>query len=350
MTALISGIQQIGVGCASVHDTFAWYRKNLGMNVPLFDEAAEAGLMLPYTQGEVRSRHAIMALSMAGGGGAEIWQYTSRKPVACSFEPQLGDIGIFASKIKCMDLDATRRRLLANEGFATQIATKPDGSRAFWTRDNNGLAIQLIEGTQWFRTSGKTNGGVCGAVIGVTDIDAAMGFYAGVIGIDQVVFDKTGFFEDLNIEENGKKYRRVVLRKVASTTAPFGKLLGNVEIELIQAIDYSPKNIFAGRDWGDLGYIHLCFDTSDMYRLEQKCKAAGHLFTVDSASSFDMGEAAGRFSYVEDPDGTLIEFVEAHKVPILKKLGIYLHLKNRKKQKNLPDWMVGTLGWGAVKD
>ena len=33
-----------------------------------------------------------------------------------------------------------------------------------------------------------------------------------------------------------------------------------------------------------------------------------------------MGEAAGHFSYIQDPDGTLIEFVETHKVPILKKL------------------------------
>jgi len=34
-----------------------------------------------------------------------------------------------------------------------------------------------------------------------------------------------------------------------------------------------------------------------------------------------MGEASGHFAYVEDPDGTLIEFVETHKIPIIKKLG-----------------------------
>ena len=42
-------------------------------------------------------------------------------------------------------------------------------------------------------------------------------------------------------------------------------------------------------------------------------------FTVDVDHSFDMGEAAGSFSYTEDPDGALIEFVETHKIPILKK-------------------------------
>ena len=31
-----------------------------------------------------------------------------------------------------------------------------------------------------------------------------------------------------------------------------------------------------------------------------------------------MGDAAGQFAYIEDPDGTLIEFVETHKVPLVK--------------------------------
>ena len=74
---IVSGIQQVGIGNTSVYDTWKWYRRNLGMDLPVFDEAAEAELMLPYTGGKPRSRHAILALNMMGGGGAEIWQYTS---------------------------------------------------------------------------------------------------------------------------------------------------------------------------------------------------------------------------------------------------------------------------------
>ncbi|MDZ7848857.1 MAG: hypothetical protein U5L96_20200 [Owenweeksia sp.] len=33
-----------------------------------------------------------------------------------------------------------------------------------------------------------------------------------------------------------------------------------------------------------------------------------------------MGQAAGRFSYLEDPDGAWIEFVETHKVPVMEKV------------------------------
>jgi hypothetical protein len=63
-----------------------------------------------------------------------------------------------------------------------------------------------------------------------------------------------------------------------------------------------------------------------------------------------MGEAAGHFSYIEDPDGTLIEFVETHKVPILKKIGWYLNLRKRNPKKHLPDFIVKMLGFGKVKD
>jgi hypothetical protein len=87
-----------------------------------------------------------------------------------------------------------------------------------------------------------------------------------------------------------------------------------------------------------------------MAQLRDKCVSLGHPFTVDSSNSFDMGEAAGHFSYIEDPDGTLIEFVETHKVPILKKLGWYLNLKKRNPQKSLPGWMLKSLAFNRIKD
>ena len=63
-----------------------------------------------------------------------------------------------------------------------------------------------------------------------------------------------------------------------------------------------------------------------------------------------MGEAAGHFSYIADPDGTLIEFVETHKIPIMKKMGWYLNLKNRNPEKSLPTWMIKALRFNRVKD
>ena len=87
-----------------------------------------------------------------------------------------------------------------------------------------------------------------------------------------------------------------------------------------------------------------------MDELKSLCESKGFPFTVDSANSFDMGEAAGRFSYIEDPDGALIEFVETHKLPIIKKIGWYKNLKRRDPNKPLPDWMLKAMSWTRIKD
>ena len=76
---------------------------------PVFEEAAEANLMLPYTGGKPHERHAILATEpMQGGGGMEIWQYTSRTPQPADFEPQLGDLRHFhVARMKCLDTAAS---------------------------------------------------------------------------------------------------------------------------------------------------------------------------------------------------------------------------------------------------
>ena len=44
---VISGIQQMGVGVKNLHEAWEWYRKFFGMDVQIFEEEAEARLMLP---------------------------------------------------------------------------------------------------------------------------------------------------------------------------------------------------------------------------------------------------------------------------------------------------------------
>jgi hypothetical protein len=56
-----------------------------------------------------------------------------------------------------------------------------------------------------------------------------------------------------------------------------------------------------------------------------------------------MGDANGHWGYTEDADGTLIEFVETHKVPILKKLGLSIDLTKRDPHKPLPLWLIKAL-------
>jgi len=346
---LISGIQQIGIGNLSVYDTWEWYRKNLGMDLPVFDEAAEAALMLPYTEGKPRSRHAILALNMMGGGGAEIWQYTSRTGQPSTFDIKLGDLGIFASKFKSPNVKKSHE-VLSEKNTVSAISKTPEGKEHFYLHDPFGNPIEIVESDNWFGKGIAHCGGVYGAVIGVSNIDKSKEFYKNILGFDKVVYDTQGKFEDFSyLKSDGQEFRRVLLRHSKERVGPFSKLLGAGEIELVQALDQTANKIFQDRMWGDLGYIHLCFDIVGMDALREKCKNAGCGFTVDSGD-FDMGEAAGHFAYIEDPDGALIEFVETHKVPILKKINWYLDLRKRPAGKSLPRWMLKAMGLSRVKN
>ena len=41
----ISGIQQVGIGIPDVHKAWKWYRNAFGIDIRMFEEAAEAALM-----------------------------------------------------------------------------------------------------------------------------------------------------------------------------------------------------------------------------------------------------------------------------------------------------------------
>ena len=345
---IISGIQQIGIGNTDVYRTWNWYRKNLGLDVPIFDEAAEAALMLPYTGGEPRSRHAILALNMMGGAGAEIWQYTSRVGQASQSPLKIGDLGINMAIYKSPDI-VQSHKALSRAGVCSNIESYVDDRKCLYTRDIDGNLVKIVETSDWFQKGKFHCGGVYGAVIGVSDIDSSLTFYREILGYDKILKDSQIRLSTYLSDDSTLEYRSVILTHSAERQGAFSPLLGRSEIELIQCLNRTPTQIFKNRMWGDLGYIHLCFDINGMDALRIKCNDFGSPFTVDSGD-FDMGDAGGQFAYIEDPDGTLIEFVETHRVPILKKIGWYLNLKKCNPEKPLPRWMLKAMGLNRKKD
>lgn len=344
----------MGIGIPNVHEAWRWYRQNLGMNIPVFEEAAEAGLMLPYTDNKPQARHAILAINPQGGGGLEIWQYTGRTPQPPAFTPQLGDLGLYVTKFKAKDVGEAYGALKDKDLVISDLVKAPDGQHHFFLKDPYGNLLEVVPSDNWFRKTKSPIGGVYGAIIGVSDIEKARALYSDILGYDQVIYDEAGQFGDLSSLPGGHgRFRRVLLRHSKPRKGSFSEMLGNSELELIQSLDKPGRKIYEGRLWGDLGFIHLCFDIRGMEQLRALCEAKGFPFTIDSAAdrdSFDMGEAAGNFSYIEDPDGTLIEFVETHKVPILKKVGWYLDLRKRDPEKPLPSWMLKAMALNQVKD
>jgi catechol 2,3-dioxygenase-like lactoylglutathione lyase family enzyme len=350
MDVIINGIQQIGIGVADTKTVFNWYREYLGFDILLFSDEATATLMAKYTKGKAQRRDAYLSLNMRGGGGLEIWQFKDRIPIPPKNDTLLGDLGINAMVLRSNSIVNTHTILLEQElTFLTDIMISTPEREVFYFNDPWGNLVQVVQDNYAFCNTSTASGGVMGGVIGVSDMDTSIHFYATLLGYDKTIVDEIVALPlSLETQTTGK-FRRVLLQHGRPMFGGFGELLGPTELELIQSLDRVPTKIYENRLWGDLGYIHICFDVNGMEALRKKAAEIGHEFTVDSANSFDMGDAAGHFSYVEDPDGTLIEFVETHRVPILKALGLFLNLKKRNPEKALPKWLVKSLKLHRIK-
>jgi catechol 2,3-dioxygenase-like lactoylglutathione lyase family enzyme len=349
----INGIQQLGVGVTDVREAFDWYRKFFGMDILIFEEKAVANLMLPHTAGQPRERHAILAMNMQGGGGFEIWQHTGKTPEKPAFEIRIGDLGIYSGKIKTQDINRAWHSFKENTtGKITAVLENPAGNPHFFLTDPFGNWWNIIEEPYLFTHTPAINGGISGAIIGTDDIGRSLIVYQDILGYKTILADQTGVFEDWKEIPGGEaKCRRVILKREISPNGALTPLFGPSVIELVQALDRNPASIYQNRIWGDPGFIHLCFDITGLDTLRDFVRQKGFPFTVDSAmatESFDMGETAGSFAYIRSTEGTLIEFVETHKVPLVKKIGWYMNLRNR-GDKPLPRWMLKLFSLKRVK-
>ena len=352
MGSFISGIQQVGIGVTDLDTSWRWYRRHFGMDVPIFHDSADATFMVRYTGNTVHSRSAVLAINLRGGGGFEIWQFTSRTPEPAPFQVLPGDLGITAISLKTSKVsNLFAQHKEAGIVAADSASENPAGTPCYYTEDPDGNRFRIVESGASFSRTRHSCGGVTGVEIGVRSIEPALRLYADVLGYDRVVYDVQGEFDDMAGLGAGRvgRLRRVLLDQSHPGRGSFGRLFGASTIELFTSLDRKPRKLYENRFWGDCGFIHACFDARDMDALKLQSESSGFPFTVDSGGSFDMGEAEGRFAYTEDPDGTLIEVVETLKLPIIAKLNIYLDLRKRSPDKPLPDWMLKTLRFSRVK-
>ena len=334
---IICGIQQVGIGVNDFVEAWKWYYDNFGFEIKIVDDEGVAERMLPYTGGKPQPRRSGIAVNIRGGGGFEIWQPKGRELNYLKEPVKLGDLGILIAKVKTPDIEVAYNTFI-NKGLdvISPVMTSPAGQKEFFMKDPYGNVFQLEQDDYVFIDEKKTTGGANGAVIGVSNIDRSLPFYTKLLEYDKVVFDQTGVFEDLEAIEGGKgTLRRVILERSKPIEGPLSRIMGTSHLELIQSIEAPGKKLYEGRYWGDPGYIHLCFDVRHMDAVKEQTEAMGHPFVCDSGADFGMGDANGHFTYVEDPDGTLIEFVETYKIPIAKKFGLYLNLANKDDRKPL---------------
>ena len=353
MSYTIHGIQHLGVGVPEHAPAWKWYRQFFGMDIPLFNDEAEAPLMTIYTEGKVISKRAAMVLNIKGGCAMEVVCPSTFKATHAKVDHQLGDLGIFIGQVKSPDVSKAFDFFKKNKAdLVSDIKTTPYGWKTFYVKDINGLLWQIIPADDFYTNHPTVTGGTAGCSIGVSNMQKAIKFYS-LLGYDQVLFDETGNFDDWSEINGGKEnYRRVLLTQQNPSGGGFSKLAGKSYIELVlDTSDRSAQKIYADRLWGDIGFVHLGFDVRNMQALGEKLAQEGHGFTCDTKDVLSMGESTKvHCTYCEDPDGTLIEMIEVYKIPIIEKLGLYLNVEKRLPSQPLPNWMLKAMKFARVKD
>lgn len=132
----------------------------------------------------------------------------------------------------------------------------------------------------------------CHLVVGVTDMDRALTFYRGVLGME-IVFETliSGEPFDAALHSNRKQEGRVV-----------GGLLGGLMVELL-SIGTDPPEQKQRR--GITGIHNVSLSVTDLDDTHRRIIDAG--YTPDQAP-FEIGGV--RMFFVKDPDGTPVEFIE----------------------------------------
>lgn len=354
MFKTINGIQHVGVGVPNHADSWKWYRQNFGMDICFFDGVAEAPLMTIYTKGDVINKHAAMISNLHGGCAMEVVSPTSFTATHANETFEIGDLGIFISSVKTPNLENSFKKFSSNgTKVLGPIAVSPLGEKSFFVEDPNGLIFQIVEGKDWFIVPKKNGmGGPNGVTIGVSSIEDAMRLYSGILGYDKVLLDETSVFEDWKYIPGGqKKCRRVRLTQSNKPGGGFAKITGKTYIELVQAMDYTSKKIYENRLWGDTGFVHVGFDVRGMNELGKDLEEKGFGFTCDTDDALTMGGSTKvHCTYIEDPDGTLIELIEVFKIPIIEKLGIFLNVEKRDPMKPLPNFLLKAMRFSRIKD
>lgn len=133
----------------------------------------------------------------------------------------------------------------------------------------------------------------CHLVIGVTDMDRALAFYRGVLGME-IVFESliSGEPFDAVLDAKRKQEGRVV-----------GGLLGGLMVELLSLGPGSPDHRPQRR--GITGIHNFSLSVTDLDDTYRRIVAAG---CTPDQEPFHI--AGVRMFFVKDPDGTAVEFIE----------------------------------------
>ena len=142
--------------------------------------------------------------------------------------------------------------------------------------------------------------GIHHTAISTADIERAAKFYRDLLGFEEV-FELTW--------DVGNKTLDSITALVDSSAKVMMLKAGNACVELFEYATPTPEQATAQRPVCDHGITHLCLQVSDVDEEYARLKAAGMVF---HCAPQQVGDDL-RVTYGRDPDGNVIELLEATK-------------------------------------
>ncbi len=321
---MINAIQHIGIGVRNRDRSYDFYKNILDFSVPLSKHRGKCTGMLPVIEND-EERDVTIALNPYGGGLVEIFQYISKKPK----EPEKIDFssnGYLFFGLKVKNIEGAVNLISGYRG--AEIVSGPDyftpmKSRGWKTaifRDVDGIygiLLEYPESNVGYGTGRVKIGGVEYVAIGVSNIKQSIEFYTKVLEYDKIVYEAEGTFPEWDsIFGKDRKLKRALLTRSRKPEGIFRHFLRGGMIELIEVEGNSGKHLYDGRKWGDIGFMELCFDVTDINEtLEEVTKKGAEIIVPPYRQDMGMNTYA-TFSYIKDPDGSMLEFADIHRLPV----------------------------------
>ncbi len=312
---MINAFQHVGMGVRDADRSYDFYRRLMGFRLKLSDKKSYMEEMTPVIGALVEMR-ALMAANLRGGGVIELIEHTSTRPMEPLEPVQWGDQGYLELGLRAFRLDQLYLDLKSKGlEFVTPVRSMRIGpghtERYAYLRDPDGLLIQLVE-VEGGRKPAV--GGVRHVAIGVRDLDKQKNFYHDVLDFSDVLGEFKGRLPELDEVTGGKVTEMILLANRPQGKSPFGAVLDRAMVKLVHTPEYKGKAVYEGRRWGDIGLMEMAFDVSDLASTVNDLMARGAKL-YHPPTRVDMGSGtAGRFSYIKDPEGNVVEMVEVEKV------------------------------------
>ena len=318
---MINAMQHIGQGVRDVDTTYNFYKGLLGFKVKLNDLTVASKEMASVI-GSVETMRMMMAVNAKGGGIIELIEHKSRPITGLPDDGLYGNYGILEAGYGVRNIEKVVSGFKAKGvQFLTPICELQLKNGRRWRyaylKDPDGLPLQLTEDLQPGASSAPQAAvhGVTHVGIGVSNLDRSKEFYKSALGFDRLLYEFEGVVPEMEpVAGRPLRAKMAILERSLPPTGPMASLLPRGVIKLYEVLDRKGRHIYDGRCWGDIGCMEFCLDVSDLLSTVDAMKKKGIKIYLPPVE-INMGSGSkGLVAYIQDPDGTTVEFVEVKSI------------------------------------